>query len=114
MLLKYIIDRKAADALETIEVRGAAYPDHTTRPNAPTGLGGDIDGIWFSAPNTNTGQNSTLIYWYINGELTASEHQDITTNRSAPDAVLQALESGDVVQVAVVDNVVGWWARIEV
>jgi len=114
MLMQYVSDRKVAGALVGVEVRGEAYPQAHQRPDAPTGLGGDADGVWFSTPSTNIDESDTLVYWYINGELVASERQDVTSNRSAPAAVIDALESGDVVQVAVVGDAVGWWARIEV
>ncbi len=53
MFLKYAIDRKVAGSLETIDVRGASFPQHTSRPDAPTGLGGDASGVYFSAPTEN-------------------------------------------------------------
>jgi hypothetical protein len=114
MLLKYIIDRKAAGGLETIDVRGASFPQHTDRPDAPTGLGGDADGVWFSAPTENLGEGETTIYWYVNGEKITSTSQDISSNRASPQAVADAAEVGDVVQVALVGDAVGWWARVEV
>jgi hypothetical protein len=114
MILKYIIDRKAAGGLETVDVRGASFPQHTSRPAAPTGLGGDADGVWFSAPTENLGGESTTIYWYVNGEKVASTSQDIRSNRASPQAVADAAEAGDVIQIALVGDAVGWWARIEV
>ncbi len=114
MLLKYIIDRKAAGALETIDVRGASFPQHTARPAAPTGLGGDASGVYFSAPVENLGEGSTTIYWYVNGQQVASTSQDISSNRASPPEVAAAASTGDVVQIALVDDGVGWWARIEV
>jgi hypothetical protein len=114
MLLKYIIDRKAAGGLETVDVRGADFPQHTTRPAAPTGLGGDVSGVYFSAPDENLVEDSTTIYWYVNGEKVASTSQDISANRASPQAVADKANSGDVVQIALVGDAVGWWARIAV
>jgi hypothetical protein len=114
MLLKYIIDRKAAGGLETIDVRDASFPQHTDRPDAPTGLGGDADGVFFSSPTENLGEGITTIYWYVNGEKVASTSQDISSNRASPQAVADAAEAGDVIQIALVGDAVGWWARIEV
>jgi hypothetical protein len=114
MLLKYIIDRKAAGGLETVDVRGTSFPQHTDRPTAPTGLGGDADGVFFSSPTENLGEGITTIYWYVNGEKVASTSQDISSNRASPQAVADAAEAADVIQIALVGDAVGWWARIEV
>lgn len=114
MFLKYVIDRKAADSLETVDVRGASFPPHTNRPDAPTGLGGDVDGVFFSAPTENLGEEETTIYWYINGQKVAGTSQDISTNRASPQAVADAAQTGDVVQIALVGDGVGWWGRIVV
>jgi hypothetical protein len=114
MLLKYIIDRKVAGGLETIDVRDASFPQHTDRPDAPTGLGGDADGVYFSAPTENLGEGETTIYWYVGGQKVASTSQDISSNRASPQAVADAVSAGDVVQIALVGDAVGWWARIEV
>jgi len=113
MLLKYVIDRKAAGELGTVDIRGAAYPAHTARAPAPTGLGGDVGGVWFSGPtkNADTQGETTALNWYVNGELISATRQDIRSNCSAPGL---SLAKGDVVQVCLADNVVGWWARIEV
>jgi hypothetical protein len=114
MFLKYVIDRKASGRLETVDVRGASFPQHTDRPDAPTGLGGDADGVFFSSPTENLGEGITTIYWYVNGEKVASTSQDISSNRASPQAVADAAEAGDVIQIALVGDAVGWWARIEV
>jgi len=114
MLMQYIIDRKASGELETISVYGEGFPAANRRTAAPTGLGGDIGGVWFSGPTENLGDEDTLVYWYVNGELIVSERMDIRSNRSAPAAVLAAASEGDVIQVCLVDDVVGWWARIGV
>jgi len=113
MLLKYVIDRKAAGGLGTVDIRGAAYPSHTVRAAAPTGLGGDADGVWFSGPtkNADTEGQTTALNWYINGELVSAARQDVRTDRSAPGL---SLAKGNVVQVCLADDAVGWWARIEV
>jgi len=112
MLLKYVIDRKAAGALSTIDIRGAAYPTHTVRAAAPIGIGGDAGGVWFSDPQANLNEDeTTTLNWYVNGELTSTGRQDIRTDRSAPGLVLA---KSDVVQVCVVDGAVGWWARKKV
>jgi hypothetical protein len=113
MLMKYIIDRKAAGALGNVDVRGAAYPQHTERPAAPTGLGGSTDGVWFSGPekNRDAEAETTTLYWYVNGSLKATTQQDVRSNRSGPEL---SMAKGDVVQVAVVDGVIGWWARLGV
>lgn len=112
MLMKYVIDRKAAGALGTVDVRGAPYPAHTPRPEAPTGLGGALDGVWFSGPTKNLGDDeTTALYWYVNGSMREATQQDVRSNRSGP---ALALKKGDIVQVAIVDGAVGWWARLEV
>jgi len=114
MFLKYVIDRKVAGELETVDVRGASFPQHSDRPDAPTGLGGDADGVWFSAPTENLGETATTLYWYVNGQKVASTSQDISTNRASPPEVADTATSGDIIQVSLVSNNVGWWARIEV
>lgn len=93
-----------------LTVTGGSLPAATERPAAPTGLGSDGNGVWFSTPDAET----KTVRWYVNGNLEIEREQDLATNRSATLAELGA-QSGDVIQVCLVENdVVGWWGRITV
>lgn len=110
MLLMYIADRQGAGALAGIQVWGESPPMAQERLDAPTGLGSDANGVWFSTPDTGT----AMVRWYVNGALKIRREHDLSVNRSATLAELGAV-AGNVVQIAVEDaGVVGWWARIVV
>lgn len=110
MLTQYLADRHLAGELTGIHVMDGPEAVGTDRYRAPSGIGTDGNGVWFSDPDTGT----EILRWYVNGEKKVEREQDLATNRSATLAELEAA-SGDVVQVCVVaGGVVGWWGRIQI
>lgn len=111
MLVEYISDRQGAGALNSVEVQDfGALPAPTSRYAAPTGLGEDGSGVWFSTPDSGI----EWVRWYVNGALAARESRDLSSNRSQTLAAIGAV-SGDVVQICIESGgVIGWWERIEI
>lgn len=111
LLAEYMADGKLAGRIPAnIKLVGdpPVFPG-TLRYDAPTGLGTDGSGVWFSTPNTDT----EIVRWYVNSELKIERSQDLATNRSATLAELEAAP-GDTVQVCIVTagGIVGWWGNI--
>lgn len=110
MLAKYLADRQNAGALLGIEIMDGPEATPTTRYDAPTGVGTDGTGVWFSTPNTGT----EYVRWYVNGELKIRRQQDLASNRSATVAELE-VQSNDIVQVCIeAGDVIGWWGRVQI
>ncbi len=110
MLAQYLADRHEAGALLDAKMIDGPAATGTTRYDAPSGLGADGNGVWFSTPSAGT----EYVRWYVNGALVIRRQQDLTTDRSATLVELGAT-SGDTVQVCIeAGGVVGWWARVEV
>lgn len=110
MLAQYLADRHTAGELLDIELVDGPVVTGTDRYRAPSGIGTDGNGVWFSDPVAGT----EVVRWYVNGELKLERQQDLATNRSATVAEMEAV-SGDVVQVCIVSGgVVGWWGRVEI
>lgn len=110
MLAQYLADRYLAGEMIGVIITGGPEATGTERYDAPTGIGQDENGIWFSTPDTGT----EYVRWYVNGQRKIERQQDLASNRSATLAELGA-GSGDVVQVCVVaGGVVGWWGRVVV
>jgi hypothetical protein len=110
MLTQYIADVQNIGDLPGCEMIGITLPPPTSRNAAPTGLGQDANGFWFSTPDSG----EATIAWFVNGSLRFERLQDTTTNRSATKTELGCVP-GDVVQICVKNgDTYGWWARIEV
>lgn len=108
-LLQYLADRHHVGALLDVAYDGE-LPPPIDRPAAPSGLGTDGSGVWFSTPDIG----QATLRWYVNGAIRLRREQELPANRSATLAELDA-QSGDVVQVCVeAGGVVGWWARVTV
>lgn len=108
-LLQYVADRQHVGKLLGVGYDGE-LPTPIERPAAPTGLGTDGNGVWFSTPDIGT----AMMRWYVNGAIRIRREHDLATNRSATVGELGA-QAGDVVQVCVeAGGVVGWWARITI
>lgn len=93
-----------------LTVTGGSLKAATDRPDAPTGLGTGSGGIWFSTPD----EGEMMVRWYVNGALSIEREHDLATNRSATLAELGAVTGNNVQVCLVEDDVVGWWAKIEV
>ena len=110
-LLKcYIADRKAAGGLYKLtavdEIGASALPVATVRAAAPSGLGTNGTGVWFTPPDPLVGKWQFL----INGIPKLVLENYNTTDLASLGAV-----SGDVIQCCkTVDGVAGWMARIVV
>lgn len=105
-LQQYIADRGGLGLI----VMAGELPPPIARADAPTGLGQNESGIWFTEPNDDT----YLLRWYVNGALIVEREQDCTADRSATKLELETVVD-DIVQVCVVvAGVVGWWGRIAI
>lgn len=105
-LKQYLADRGDLG----LTVVDGELPPAIVHADAPTGLGQDGSGIWFTKPDDGT----YTVRWYLNGALIVEREQDCVKDRSAMKAELGA-EADDIVQVCVVvEGVVGWWSRITV
>lgn len=110
-LLKcYIADRKAAGGLYKLtavdEIGASALPVATVRAAAPSGLGTNGTGVWFTPPDPLVGKWQFL----VNGIPKLVLENYNTTDLASLGAV-----SGDVIQCCkTVDGVAGWMARIVV
>ena len=111
--LQLYADLRFAGQLLDVQVNLNAdevMPPAVERPAAPSGLGTDGNGVWFSTPTSGL----ATLRWYVNGAIRLRREQDLATNRSVTLAELDA-QPGDVVQVCVeAGGVVGWWARVTV
>lgn len=110
-LLKcYIADRKEAGGLYKLtavdEIGASALPVATVRAAAPSGLGTNGTGVWFTPPAPLAG----TWQFFLNGvpKLVLVDYN--TTDIATLGAV-----SGDIIQCCeIVDGVAGWLARITV